>query len=434
MDARQAAFTSLLKCSKACRYSNIELAGAIYKNDFSDRDKALFTALFYGVIEKSIALDYYISKISSRDIGDIDYSVLTAIRLGLYQMIYMDKIPESAAVDESVKLADRFKLKSGSSSFINAVLRNFIRQRDGISLPDREKDKEQYYSVTYSLPVWLINMYISAYGEENAEKIFITTLKNPPTVIRANTLKITRDELFDKLSADGFEPRKTAVSPNGITLRAPYELLKAYEGLFFVQDEASQICSLALGAKSGDTVLDVCSAPGGKSFGAALDMKNEGRIYSYDIHLNKLSLVRNTAKLLGIDIIAVSPRDGANDEAPLADKIICDVPCSGLGVISKKPDIRSKSPEDFSRLPEIQYSILENSARYLKEGGVLVYSTCTLNPAENTEVVSRFLANNPDFYAEGFRIGEHDFKGIGEIFPYTYGTDGFFIARLIKKQ
>lgn len=436
MNAREAAYNALLRYENNASYSNIELDGTIKKYGLTGVERSFFTAIFYGVIERGITLDYYISKLSERDISEIDTNVLIMLRMGLYQLIYMDKVPESAAVNESVNLATRFWAKKNSANFVNAVLRNFIREKDKIPMPDKNKNYIKYISVTYSMPEWICKLFAKSYGKTRTEHIFEAMNRVPNITVRVNTLKTTKEEFSKKLSEAGIENINTKSAPNGLKLRAstPYEKLLPFENEFFVQDEASQICTEVLGAKPFDRVLDACACPGGKSFGIAMSMENKGEILSCDLHSNKLSLISRGAQNLGISIINTLERNAAKEdnESGEFDCILCDVPCSGLGVIAKKPDIRRKSPEDIERLPEVQAKILRESARHLKKGGTLVYSTCTLNPKENKEIVEAFLEENKDFILVPFKVGALESEGMTELFPHIHRTDGFFIAKITR--
>jgi 16S rRNA (cytosine967-C5)-methyltransferase len=437
MNAREAAYNALLRYENNASYSNIELDGTIKKYGLAGVERSFFTALFYGVIERSITLDYYISALSQRDIAEIDTNVLIMLRMGLYQLIYMDKVPESAAVNESVNLARRFWAKKNSENFVNAVLRNFIREKDKIALPDREKSFIKYLSVKYSMPEWICRTFAKGYGKTRTENIFEAMNRVPPITVRVNTLRTAKEDFAEKLSAAGIDSRSTKSAPQGLRLRSstPYENLLPFEGEFFVQDEASQICVEALGAKPYERVLDACACPGGKSFGIAISMENKGEILSCDLHKNKLSLIEKGAENLGISIIRTMERNAANEDTECGefDRILCDVPCSGLGVIAKKPDIRRKKEEDIARLPEVQAQILRESARHLKKGGTLVYSTCTLNPKENKEIVEAFLAENKDFALVPFKVGALESEdGMKELFPHIHKTDGFFIAKMTR--
>lgn len=435
MNVREAALNSLIKCVSSDKFSNLELDSAIKKHDFSSSDKAFFTTLVYGVIEKKLTLDYVIGHFSSKPIDKIEDKLLHILRLGAYQIIYLDRTPDSAAVNESVELAKKHT-HNGTSGFVNGILRNISRNKNALPLPDRAADPMGYLSVKYSCPIWLCRKWCEDYGEEKAERLLCSVNVNPPITLRVNTLKTTRDELIAELNEKGIEAEKTPYSENGIKLTqgvAVSELEALSDGRCFVQDEASQLCVAALGAKGGETVIDTCSCPGGKSFGIGMDMHNEGRLISLDLHESKLSLVKSGAMRLGISILDASVHNGSSPKEELigkADRVLTDAPCSGLGVIAKKPDLRYKSPDDISRLPEIQYKILTSSSKYVKNGGILVYSTCTLNKDENEGVVERFLKENSDFSlcCEGMPFG----KAMLTLFPDEHNTDGFFIAKLRK--
>ncbi len=435
MNVREAALLSLIKCADGDKFSNLELDSAIKKHGFSSSDKAFFTTLVYGVIEKRISLDYVIGHYSSKPCEKIEPKLLHILRLGAYQIIYLDRTPDSAAVNESVELAKKHTHK-GTSGFVNGILRNISRNKNSLPLPDRKADLFGYLSIKYSCPVWLCEKWYQDYGEEKAEKLLFSINVNPTITLRVNTLKITRDELISELEKKGVKAEKTKLSQNGIRLTenvAISELDELKNGLCYVQDEASQLCVAALGAKDGETVIDTCSCPGGKSFGIGMDMNNRGRLISLDLHESKLSLVKSGAERLGISILEASVHNGTLPKEEFigkADRVLTDAPCSGLGVIAKKPDLRYKSYEDISRLPDIQYKILCSSSKYVKSSGILVYSTCTLNKDENEGVVNRFLNENSEFSlcSDGMPSGEATIT----LFPDEHGTDGFFIAKLKK--
>ena len=435
ISSRKAAVSTLLKTAQSRGYSNIELDAAIKKFNLSGVERAFFTALFYGVIERKITLDYIISRLSSRRLDDIDIKVLTILETGIYQLRYMDKVPESAAVNESVKLCDEFYAPKNSGAFVNALLREYIRKKDEIPFPDRKKEYIKYLSVTYSVPAWLCEKWSREYGPE-CEKLLDATFRAPRMTLRVNTLKTSADELVSSLASLGVKAEKTKFAPNGVRLlgAVPTETLDALDGLFFVQDEASQIAVAALGASAGDTIVDCCAAPGGKSFGAAMSMENTGKVFSFDLHKSKIGLIEKGAQRLGITIISADVQNGAQHRngMPEADKIICDVPCSGLGVIAKKPDIRYKSPDEFEKLPTLSLKILETAATYLKSGGDIVFSTCTLSKDENERTVEKFLASHPEFSLRPFEVGGLKSDGMLTLLPHVHKTDGFFIAKLHK--
>ncbi len=434
MKVREAAYLSLERCDKTDKFSNLELDSAIKKYGFTGADRAFFTTLVYGTIERRITLDYVIGVYSSKPIEKIAPKLMNILRLGAYQILFLDRTPDSAAVNESVELAKYYTHK-GTASFVNAILRNISREKGNIPMPKEGSDK--YLSVKYSLPEWLISMWRDNYGIEKTEKLLSGMNRAPFLTLRVNTLKTTRDGLINTLANDGIDciPSDKCDSAIIFNSNVPIAELNALgEGLCFIQDEASQLCVKAVGAKSGETVIDTCSCPGGKSFGIALEMKNEGKLISLDLHESKLSLVVSGTNRLGINILSTAVHNGTKPKEDLvgtADRVLCDVPCSGLGVIAKKPDLRHKSPEDISRLPEIQYKILCNGASYVKNGGTLVYSTCTLNKAENEDVVTRFLNEHPEF--EPCSDGMYEGKPMMAFFPDEHGTDGFFVAKFIKK-
>ena len=402
------------------------------KNNFDERDKIFFTRLFYGVIEKIITLDYYISKVSDRNINNFDMHTLNIIRIGIYQLEYMDRVPDNAACNESVNLAKKYSGKS--AGFVNAVLRNYIRRRDNIHKSIDYLDEVSGLEIKYSCSADIIKLWIAQYGKEITEKLLENSAVVPDTTVTVNSLKITRDEYIEKLGKSHL--LKTEISPYGVTLLKDMSVKNLYgfgDGLCYMQDEASQICALETGVKSGDTVIDCCAAPGGKSFYMAQMMNNKGRIISLDLHKNKLKLIENSAKRLGIDIIETREHNSQeilNEYINKADVVLCDVPCSGFGVIGKKPEIKYKSADEIAALPEIQLKILTSCSSYVKENGLLVYSTCTLNKIENEAVIDRFLEKNRGFKCVDFVNISGLQPGIKTFFPFEGKIDGFFLAKI----
>lgn len=426
MTPRFLAYNLLIKIEKSKQYSNIALDNALLASNMSDADKRLASILFYGVIERKISLDYRISSLSSRKLDSLDASVLTALRLGLYQLTYLDRIPPHAAINETVALCS-----GKSKGFVNAILRAHTRQKD-FALPDKS-NFAKYLSVKYSICPPLAEKFISVFGDNEVEAVLEGFVHTPETTVRVNTLKITREALAERIP----DSRPTQSSTGLYVDGAVRELTGFYDGLFFVQDVASQICVEVLGATAGELVLDVCACPGSKSFGAAISMQNKGKIISFDLHENKLSLVRSGAERLGIDIIETAAADGRSFIPELegkADRVICDVPCSGFGVLAKKPELRYKDPKESESLPRIQLDILNNACRYVKQGGTLVYSTCTVLPEENEKNVQAFLSEHPDFYAEPWSVGGVSAPdGMITLYPHLHKTDGFFIAKLVRR-
>ena len=421
--ARALALEIVARCTGADGYSNLALDTAIKRNDLSAADRALLTALVYGVIEKQLTLDYLISVLAKRRVEDIVPQVRDLLRVGLYQLAFMDRIPMHAAVNETVDLAPK-----RAKGFVNAVMRAYCREGKRIVFPCMEEDPIRYLSVKYSFAESICERFVEEFGVARTEALLASFSVQPPLTLRVNTLRIEREALLLKLCEDGYDARVTKESRTGIAIygNAPVrELFGFDEGLFFVQDEASQLCTEAVDAKAGMTVIDLCACPGSKSFGVAIDMKNEGSVRSCDLHENKLSLVKTGAERLGISIIETTAGDARvyrPEWEGIADRVLCDVPCSGFGVFAKKPELRYKDPAKSAQLPKIQADILKTAAKYVKNGGRLVYSTCTLLPQENEGNVERFLRENPAFSLVRMRT----------LTPADDGTDGFFFAVLEK--
>lgn len=431
-DARSTALRLLIKSQENKTYSNIALDEALKRSQLSAQDKKLTAALFYGVTERIITLDRIIAKYSKRPCDKLSGTIRGVLWLGLYQLKFMDGIPDNAAVDECVKLAKKDR-NPAATGFVNAVLRSFIR--DGKALPEGKNELESL-SIEYSCPIWLIEKWLKEYSREQTMSLLQSSVGQPPTTIRVNTTKITPDELVKRLSDEGIKAKKVSLLENCLSISnvASIEATDAFrQGLFHVQDIASQICCEALDAKNASLLLDVCSAPGGKAFTAAQIMKN-GSVMAFDLHENRVRLIKSGAERLGLSNVTASVNNAKvySDDMPKADRILCDVVCSGLGVIRRKPEIKYKSPEEMERLPEIQYDILSTSSRYLKKDGILIYSTCTVSRAENENVVQKFLKNNPDFEA----VNVFDDKGglfrtpFLTLTPKDLNSDGFFIAKL----
>lgn len=426
---RALALELLLRCEAAGQYANLALDSALTRErDMAAVDKALCTALFYSVIEHRITLDHIINTLSSIAPAAIEQRVRMTLRMGLAQLLYFDRIPDHAAIHEAVEL-----IPKRSKGFVNAVLRSFCRNQKKVDYPDGKSDPVRYLSVRYSVPEALAEGFVRGYGFTRAESLLAAFEKVSGVTVRVNTLRHTREEFITK-----FGGVAAKIAPNGVR----FDDLSTVSGALaagdcFVQDEASQICVEALGAKHNERVLDLCAAPGSKSFGAALCMENTGEVRSFDLHENKISLIRRGAEKLGLSNITAAAADArAADPEALGqfDRVICDVPCSGYGVLAKKPDIRYKDFSLAAGLLPVQAAILESASRLVKKDGVLVYSTCTLLPDENEEQVKAFLSRHPEFAVEPFTVGEAAFEGMVTLAPDTHGTDGFFISCLRKKD
>ena len=436
MSPRELAFKILKNALSGATYSNIAIDNALKKNELSPADAGLLTAIVMGVTERKMTLDYIIDKLSSRP-DEVESDTRILLQMGIYQVTYLDRIPEYAAVNETVSLAPR-----RSRGFVNAIMREYLRRKQKGALkelfPDEEKAPIEFLSIYYSFPQDVCERFLSIYGLERTKKIFEIFNRPPKLTLRINTLKISREDYARLLDEREIKYTLSERLDNAVLLEnVSFGALPGFEeGYFFVQDEASQTCVEAIDAKAGMLMVDACSCPGSKSFGSAIKMKNEGKILSFDLHESKLKLIDKSAARLGIDIITAAVRDGRNLDESLvgqADRVLCDVPCSGLGVIAKKPEIRYKSLADFARLPEIQLAILENCSKYVKNGGILVYSTCTVLPEENEMNVEKFLSAHPEFTPVDFAVGDIKSEGgMLSLAPDMHGTDGFFVAKFIK--
>ncbi len=431
-NARELAFHSLLSSEKNGKYSNLELDSVLKKNPLSPADKNLYTTLFYGVLERKISLDHLIESYSSRPLSSLSKGVQQVLRLGLYQIFYLDRIPDNAAVNESVQLIKNTK-EASAASFVNALLRTACRNKEQ-GFRFKNESENQRLSVIYSYPLWMVELWIKAYGNKKACRIMDAQNQKSALTIRVNTLKTDRDSLAKRLLDHGVETTPCPEAASALQIHGNFSLQASEEfkeGLFFVQDLSSQIACQLLAPAPGETVFDVCCCPGGKSFHAAMLMNNLGTLRCCDLHPSKLTLVKQGASNLGIRCLDVFPNDSSQlkeEWIGTADKVICDVPCSGLGVIGKKPDIRQKEQKEILRLPQIQKNILNASARYLKKGGTLLYSTCTLNPEENERITEEFLKNN-----SGFRRSPTLSEPL-TIFPEAHNKDGFFIDLIERTE
>lgn len=426
--ARLLVYRALTKVFSQNAYSTIVFNNEIKKSTLSDLDISFSTVLFYGVLEKKITLDYVISKHSSIRLTKISNDVLTALRMGVYQIIFMDKVPTSAAVNESVNLIGKNK---GARGFVNAILRSVARNRENLFF---END-----AVKYSCPEWLIDHFRNSYGSKITDKILRSLDQHPNLIIRVNTVRTEKSKLMDLLEKDNVKVSDLGKTFDALKLNytRSIEDLEAFkQGLFHVQDLSSQICCSVLSPSETDTVVDVCAAPGGKTFTLAELMNGKGSVIAFDLYESKVNLVKKGAKRLGLDNISVFVNDSSVpfERENFADKVICDVPCSGLGIIKRKPEIKYKEKNWFKNLPDLQLKILSNASRLVKIHGQLLYSTCTLNPEENSGVVERFLELNDNFCQEKIILPEGIVRELCEplsqftIIPGTNNSDGFFIA------
>lgn len=426
--AREAALEVLEKSRRNGAWSSAAIDGVIKKYNLDSKSAALATALSLGVIQNETLCDYYIDHFASKK---IEPKVRDILREAVYQLLFMDRIPHSAAVNEAVLLCKRLGY-SRASGFVNAVLRKISGNVE--NLPDIPKgDEARYLSIKYSHPAWLAKRVITEEGFGFAESFFAANNRAAETCIQVNTLKTDTYSLEERFKKAGVDFHKHEWLADALIVSGNVTKLPGFaEGLFYVQDPAAKCAVLAADLRPGMKLLDACAAPGGKSFAAAIAMRNDGKIISCDLHEKKLGLIKSSAERLGISIISTEACDARKPRDDEFDVIIADVPCSGLGVIRKKPDIRFKSESELDGLPEIQLAILNNISKNLKTGGVLLYSTCTVINDENEGVVNKFLSEHPEYKCEAFSLpgGNDASNGMYTFWPNIDGTDGFFVCKL----
>ena len=438
MGARETALNALIACRVGGAWSNGVLKDYLVRDKLDRRDAALATRLCYGVLQNRNKLDFYLKQLLTGKIRDLHPVVHDILHLGLYQIYELDKVPDSAAVNESVSLARKYCPKQRyAPGLVNGVLRNAVKTKGTLQEPKSLEDK-------YSHPWALISLLRDYVGKDRIEGMLKANNDTPATVIQVNTLKITADALTEKLQTEAVTAHPHSWLKDCLVLGntgALEQLPSFQEGLFYVQDAAAKLSVLCAQLPQEDLrVLDCCAAPGGKSFAAAIAMGGKGNITSCDIHAHKAALIRSGAERLGLSSVTARQQDATQDVPQwhgAMDVVIADVPCSGYGIIRKKPDIRYKNPADMAELPALQLQILKKQAEYVKPGGLLLYSTCTLVRSENEGVVEAFLAENGDFFTEPLPLPDHfprNESGMFALVPGEYDTDGFFIARLRRKQ
>ncbi len=433
--AREVALHCLLAGEKQGAWSDGYLRNAIRRAELDRRDAALCTRLAFGVLQNRMLLDWHIARLCATPIDKLEPAVLDCMRLGAYQLLFLDRVPVHAAVNESVELGKKYSRNPRASALVNAVLRALDRDREG-GLPQPAE-----LSVRYSHPDWLVREFSRLLPAEELEALLMADNAQPPTQAQVNTLAATPESLTGELSEAGITVRAHPWLPCCLELEdtGNLEALPAFrEGRFYIQDAAARLAVLAAGAAPGMRVLDACAAPGGKSFAAAIQMEDRGSILSCDLHPHKIKLIEEGARRLGLSSITAAVRNGRAFDPELEgrfDLVITDVPCSGLGIIRKKPDIRYKDPAPLKALPAVQRDILSNAARYVRPGGVLLYATCTLLPRENEDVVEWFAEQDKTFTLEPFTLPGPITapEGMVTLWPHRQGTDGFFIAKLRRK-
>ncbi|MBS4536109.1 16S rRNA (cytosine(967)-C(5))-methyltransferase RsmB [Clostridium sp. D2Q-14] len=439
-NARKIAVEILNSIDESKSFSNIEIKKRV-KRVKDIRDENLIRELVYGVLENKLYIDNIIKNYSNTNYKKINNIILQILRIGIYQICFVDNIPDRAACNESVNLTKIFN-KKRLSGYVNGILRNVVRNKDKDFLPDKNNNIIDYFSIKYSHPKWIVEKFINDFGEDFTERLLKSNNEKPSLNIRVNKIKINRNNLIEVLSKHGISAEKTKYAQDGLIINNPRnitELTEFKEGYFSIQDESSMLVAQIMNPEEGSTVLDICSGPGGKATHIAEKMKNKGKIISRDIFNHKLDLINKNATRLDIDIIDTENFDGLKLDNKMKEKVdycLVDAPCSGLGLLRRKPDIRwNKDIKDLNILVEMQLEILKNASQYVKVQGILIYSTCTINKKENLNIINKFLLMNNNYSLEEIKNVEMKSnetlkKGYIELFPNIHGTDGFFIAKL----
>jgi 16S rRNA (cytosine967-C5)-methyltransferase len=442
---RQAACETLLRIRKEGGYADRLIDRELSSGILSGPDRGLYAELVFGVLRRQGTLDYILQQLLEKPMIELDPLALVILRIGLYQLTCLDRIPESAAVNESVNLAKL--ITPGTSGLINAVLRNYLRKRATISFPDISANPAAAIAALHSQPEWLVEQWLDQLGVVEARQLAEASSQQPPLTLRVNTLRSDREQLLQDFKLAGIEAVPCRFSPDGIVLTGRHTIsaLPGYEaGLFAVQDEASQLAGRLLGAEPGERIWDACCAPGGKTGHIAQQMDDRGELIATDISRSKLSLVQDSIRRLGIGSVATAVADLHQPETfpeGTFDRILIDAPCSGLGVIRRNPEAKWRLfSGDVTRLAAVQKTLLKNAAGKLKPGGTLLYSTCSTSEAENELVVEDFLSHHPGFALENlndvFPAWSEliAFYGMFRVWPHRHGMDGFFAARIRRIQ
>lgn len=443
IQAREAALKILYEVHEKGAYANVALAQTLRRAELNDIDRRFVTELVYGAVKAGDTLDWMLRRYVNRPLRKIPPMVCNILRLGIYQIFFMDKVPVSAACNESVNLTKKYG-HAGTVKFVNAVLRTAAREPGKAAFPTGKGHAIENLALVSQHPYWLVKRWVRDFGFEETDHLCTFNNEQAVLSLRTNTLRITREQLLIRLREEGAEAAASIWAPEGIlcTSHGALDTLSSLQqGLFQVQDESSMQVAHVVDPQPGDFVIDACSAPGGKTTHMAALMQNRGRILAGDIYEHKLTRIRENAARLGIDIIEPVLLDARNiggRYAGQADRVLVDAPCSGLGVLRRKPDARwNKTPEQLKELPSLQLAILGSAAQAVRPGGVLVYSTCTITHEENDQVVQVFLAENPQFFLEpaGSLLPSCKREStMVQLYPQRDGTDGFFIARMRRKE
>lgn len=438
--ARQLAFDALYQIFEKEAYANLAVQEILRQFPLIKEEKKLLTELVYGVCRRYNYLLWIIEQLSTRSIKKLHPTVRILLCIALYQLIYLDRIPESAAVNETVKVSKKIT-HVGNSRFINGILRNFLRKKNQIVLPMKNENPISYYSLKYNVPEWLVRYWAESWGISRTERILAAFQVQPLMCIRVNTLKMSAEDLKKRLSDEKISFETVPYTRDAFIIKQRADLIFGdllQNGLIYIQSISSMMPAIILEARPQEKILDMCAAPGSKTTYLASFMENRGTIDAWDIYPHKINLIRENAKRLGISIIHAEAKDSTLAYPALYntyDRVLLDAPCSGLGVISHKPEIKwRRSEADLMEFPKIQKKLLENASRYIKKDGILVYSTCTLNKKENENIIEEFLSSHPGFVSVDFSIpaaGESK-NGMMTLWPDQFGSDGFFLAKLRK--
>lgn len=437
--ARDTALKVLVACRTHGAWADAALKAQLSRDQLSPQDAALCSRMVYGVTQNRLLLDFYLAAYCSQKPDHLQPPLLDILRLGAYQILFLGKVPDRAAVSEAVELAKRSG-RGQAAGLVNAVLRKLSQNKNTLPpIPDR--DEAKFLSIRYSHPKWLVKRLLELLGREEAEAFLAADNTAAPVTVQVNPLKTTPEALTAELEALGVRVTPHAWVPGCLELSGTGDLtaLEPFQaGHFLVQDGAAALAARAAAVTPGQRVLDVCAAPGGKSFGAAFAMEDRGEILACDLHENKLKRIQDGARRLGLTSIRTAAADGREfrtEWEAAFDTVLVDAPCSGLGIIRKKPDTRYKKADDLFTLPVVQQAILDNACRYVKPGGVLVYSTCTILPEENQQVTDAFLAQHRDFSREDLPLPDQAGQADGQVtlWPHRHDTDGFYICRMRRQ-
>ena len=441
VNARELAIKVLQEVYSKQAYANIAMNRILDKENITALDRKFLTELVYGTVKATNTIDWIIGKFVNRPLSKIPPMIVYIMRAACYQIMYMDKVPPSAACNEAVELSKKYT-HQGTVKFVNGVLRSIIRGTDSIEFPDITKQPIEHISLKYHHPQWLVRQWLQDFGQEETIKLCAANNTAPHLTIRVNTLKTNKEKLIEMLATEGIVVEQSKYADDGLIITEMKGSLadsKSFaQGLWLIQDESSMLVAQIMDAKPGSTVLDMCAAPGGKSTHIAQYLQNDGKVLACDIYEHKLNLVKENSSRLGIKILQTFLQNATiyvEQFKNIADYVLVDAPCSGLGVLRRRADARWRKQErELAELPDLQLSILQNAARYLKPGGRLVYSTCTIRRQENQDVIERFLQAEPDFECEQI-IHPLKQQSVREIvlYPHIDGVDGFYIVSLRKK-